>query len=78
MRWNNQDIPDNNILSYIENNARFRKKVLRLIGQITGGQKHASPEQLSAAGRAGATARWTKDSSPRKTAEHIPDDIGNR
>ena len=64
MRWKNQDIPDNHILSYIENNDRFRGKVMKLIGTLTGGQKTSSPEQLSAAGQAGARARWRPKTPP--------------
>lgn len=77
MRWNDFDIPDAAILAYIENNKRLRKKVQRLLGRITGGKKRAPKDQLSAAGKAGAAARWSKVECP--TCKGIgKEQIGNR
>lgn len=61
MRWKDMDIPDNAILAYIENNKRFRTKVMKLLGRITGGKKKAGTAQLSAAGKVAAKARWYID-----------------
>lgn len=68
MRWKNQDIPDNHILSYIENNERFRIKVARLIGAIYKQRENLTPEQRRERAKTAANARW-------KTT---PDDTGNR
>lgn len=48
MRWQNKDIPDQAILTYIGNNDRFRKKVQKLLGQLTGGKTKLTAEERSA------------------------------
>jgi hypothetical protein len=61
MRWRNFDIPDQHILSYIENNIRFQKKVSRLIGSIYKARDKTPPEERVKNATAGSDARWKKD-----------------
>ena len=62
MRWKNFDIPDQAILTYIENSARMLKKVRRLLGQQNRakGIEQTTPEQRSACASHAAKARWGK------------------
>ena len=68
MRWDNKDIPDQAILTYIENNARFRKKVGRLLGTITGGQTKLDADGRSERARLAGKASGVSRRSSKKTA----------
>jgi len=58
MRWKNFDIPDQAILTYIENSARFRKKVARLIGTIYKKREKLTPAGRVTRAKKAAAARW--------------------
>lgn len=66
MRWNNQDIPDQAILTYIENSDRMLKKVRKLLGRINraAGTAKATPEERSERARNAARKRWEKPKTP--------------
>ena len=43
MRWHNQDIPDQAILTYIENSERFQRKVRKLFARMDGTMNTGKP-----------------------------------
>lgn len=71
MRWNNQDIPDQAIITYIENSPRFLAKVQKLIGRINRAKstENTSPEERSKRARHAAQQRWKKTADKPKTAD---------
>ncbi len=62
MRCKNFDIPDQAILTYIENSKRMLAKVQKLVGSINRAKSTANstPEQRSDRARHAATQRWKK------------------
>lgn len=60
MRWNQQDIPDQAILTYIGNSPRFLAKVRKLLGRINraASTAKATPEERSERARNAAKKRW--------------------
>ena len=66
MRWKNQDIPDQAILTYIENSPRFLAKVRTLLGRINRavGTANATPEDRSERARHAAQKRWEVKTPP--------------
>lgn len=66
MRWNQQDIPDQAILTYIENSPRFLAKVRKLLGRLNRAKatKNATPEERSEQARNAAQKRWAIKTPP--------------
>lgn len=66
MKWNQQDVPDQAILTYIENSPRFLAKVRKLLGRINRavGTANATPEERSERASHAAKKRWEVKTPP--------------
>ena len=73
MRWNQQDIPDQAILTYIENSPRFLAKVRKLLGRLNraASTANATPEERSERARNAAQKRWEKPRQPQPDHSQI-------
>lgn len=58
MRWREFDIPDQAILTYIENSPRMLHKVRQLIGRINGQSTKLDAEQRIARASNASKKRW--------------------
>ena len=54
------NVPDNDVLDYIERASKFRAKVAALLGRLTGGQTHLDAEGRRARALKAVRAREAK------------------